>query len=98
MDTALPEGAVFEMFTVDQENVLLDTIKPSEDGRGIIIRLHEEFGKRTCAKIDLSAMNIRFASACDLMERELAGEEAKLENGVLTVNIKPYEILTYRLY
>ncbi|MCR5311851.1 MAG: hypothetical protein K6E32_10630, partial [Lachnospiraceae bacterium] len=48
-------------------------------------------------KIDVSGLDIKKADLCDLMERELGSEILKFSEGIITVTIKPYEILTFRL-
>lgn len=82
-------------FTCAQDNVVLDTIKRAEDGRGIIIRLYESCGSKTTAAVT-SALPFQYAAECNLMEQE-ERELPVLENGI-SFTIKPYEIKTFKLY
>ncbi len=90
------EGALPECFTlVDSTNgFLVDTIKQSEDGEGIIIRGYESRGAKTSAKLTLG-FDAKRAVLCDLMENELSelpidGREIKLKAG-------SFEILTIKV-
>ncbi len=61
------------MFTVDVDNVVIEAIKRSQDGEGIIVRLYEAFGNRVRARIH-STLPIADVVECDLLERPLAPE------------------------
>ena len=81
----LPEGS-FARTTA--ENVVIDTIKPAEDGVGFVLRLYEAVGKETA-----TALKLRLPadlSVCDLMENPLG--EADGEHLLFT----PFEIKTIR--
>jgi alpha-mannosidase len=84
----------YSAFTLDQENVVLETVKKAEDSDNIIIRLYECYNQRT--KVRLSCGG-KFSEAwdCDLMENNLqplTGMENQLE-----FEIMPYEIKTFKL-
>lgn len=61
------------MFTVNLDNVVIEAIKRSQDGQGIVVRLYEAFGNRKYATIH-SALPIADVVECDLLERPLAPE------------------------
>jgi alpha-mannosidase len=61
------------MFTVDVDNVVVEAIKRSQDGHGIVVRLYEAFGNRVRARVD-SALPVADVVECDLLERPLAPE------------------------
>lgn len=63
------------MFTVDADNVVIEAIKRSQDGEGIIVRLYEVFGNRARAHIH-STLPIARVVECDLLERPLAAESS----------------------
>ncbi len=93
----LEAGSSRSFVSVSEPGVYLDALKEAEDKRGIILRVHEAFGSRRTVRIDVSGLDIKKADLCDLMERELGSEILKFSEGVITVTIKPYEILTFRL-
>ena len=87
----LPE--TFEMFSCNQENVILETVKKAEEGDGLILRLYEAFGKRTQAQIRTAVGGKVYL--CDLMEREL--EQLPLEEGCIPVCLSGFEIVTLKI-
>ncbi len=78
--------------SLDKENVILETIKNSENGDGLILRLYEGFGVETEA--NLCVENVSKAYLCDMMETE--EKELPVENGAIQLTLKPYEILTVK--
>lgn len=92
----LPERNSF--FEVSREGVIIDTVKPAEDGKGIIVRLYEALGAR--GKVNLQTiLPFKKATLCDLLENELKHQEIAmpLQHGTLTLDVKPFEIVTLRL-
>ena len=77
---------------LDKENVILETIKKSEKGDGLILRLYESFGVET--QINLHVEKVSRAYLCDMMEKE--EKELSVENGTMRLTLKPYEILTVK--
>ena len=91
-------GDVFSFLSVDQKNVVLETVKAAEDGNGIIVRLYEVANKRT--KVTLQA-NAQIAT---MKETNLIEEDAefgktglKVEGDKASFTILPYEIKTFRI-
>lgn len=78
-----------------EDNVILDTIKQSEDKKAVILRLYECHNKRTKARIAYSR-RFRKAVLCDLQEQEL--ETLKAEENIIRADIKPCEIITIKVY
>lgn len=95
--TSLPAGSEDSMFSVDVPGVFADAFKLAENKNGMILRIHEAFGRRTKVSIDLKRLNVRSVIPCDLLEREIASEDVSFSGGIMTTCIKPYEILTFRL-
>jgi len=79
---------------VDQENVMIETIKGALHGEGTILRMYECFGKRTNVTLTVPA---KFEKAVFTSLMEDDENEAIFENGKLTLTMKPYEIVTIRL-
>jgi alpha-mannosidase len=80
---------------VDQENVVLEVIKKAEDNDDMIIRVYEAHGRRSRASLQLFEGTGVTAYACDLLENIEA--ECRVENARIAFDIKPYEILTFRI-
>lgn len=81
--------------SVNKENVILETIKQAEDGKGIIVRLYEIHNKRTVANVTLDG-EIESVIETNLLEEAMDTKLSKSEHG-FTFTINPYEIKTYRV-
>ena len=75
-------------------NVVLETLKPAEDGRGVILRLYEGHCQRGPVVLDLDA-TISAVERCGLLEEEC--EPLPLAGGRVELTLRPYEIVTLRL-
>lgn len=76
-------------FTIDNRNLEIDAVKKTEDGKYLLLRLHEFAGARQQAEISPSFAYTEWAES-DLMERPV--EEFRKDAVRLTV--RPYEIRT----
>ncbi|MCI9337338.1 MAG: alpha-mannosidase [Lachnospiraceae bacterium] len=90
-------GAVkrFSAVTVDKANVILDTMKPAEDGSGdIVLRLYE--AKKAAVKAEV---NLQFGAEkvylCDMLEN--ITEELTVTDGKVTLPFRAFEIKTIRV-
>ena len=77
--------------TTDKRNVIVETIKPAEDGNGIVLRIYEAEGKETKASIKVSKQ-FKKASETNMLEDEIG--DIDLNAVVFT----PFEIKTVRLF
>ncbi len=89
---ALPPA--YSLAQVDAPNVLIETVKPAEDGQGVILRLYESHGRRSRATLS-TAYPCFTLQPCDLLENP-AGDETQAGRQ-FEFTIRPYEIQTYRL-
>lgn len=89
---ALPGAASFIRFQAN--HVVLDTVKPSEDGGGIILRLYESAGGRERVTIGWP-QPVRKAFVSNALEDEL--EELALTDGAIELAFRPFEIKTVKL-
>ncbi len=87
-------GQSFSLAAVDKANVVIETVKASEDGKGIVLRLYESENAKTKTKL---TVNRPFSKAyiCNLLEEEEQPAQA-LGNEVL-VALKPYEVVTVKV-
>ena len=92
----ISEGVLetFSAASVDKENVILDTIKPAEDGSGdLILRLYES--KKAAVTATVRCMPCKAAYLCDMLEN--AREEIPVTEGQVTVPFGAFEVKTIRL-
>ncbi|MGN1140405.1 MAG: alpha-mannosidase [Oliverpabstia sp.] len=90
----------FSAFWVEQENVILDTVKLAEDGSGdMIIRLYESKKAQTDTVLHMNmeclGTEVSGAYLCDMLEQEK--EILEVEHNTLALSLHPFEILTIRL-
>ena len=84
----------FSAAGIDQANVILDTMKPAEDGSGdVILRLYESKKAAVTAKVRC-ALGSR-AYLCDMLEN--VREEIPVENGEMTLACGAFEVKTVRM-
>jgi alpha-mannosidase len=82
-------------FSVDAPNVVIETIKQAEEGKGAIVRLYEAWGRRGRARL-LTSLPFKHAERVNLMEERISG--ATLAGGVVELHFNPHEIVTVRLF
>ncbi|RFA12441.1 hypothetical protein B7R22_15030 [Subtercola boreus] len=84
-------GAAFDsVASVDHPGIVIETIKPAEEGRGVIVRLYESLGEPTTAALRTTLEHLR-ASETDLIERTIGDADlGRLE-------FTPFEIKTILL-
>ena len=92
-------GAVrtFSALTIDKENVILDTMKPAEDGSGdIILRLYESKKAAVLATVTVSdLLQGEKVYLCDMLEN--CKEEISVENGEISLNFRAFGVKTVRI-
>lgn len=92
----LSEGSVPKISAVqiEQENIILDTMKLAQDRSGdVILRLYESKKAAVTAKIRCSLG--QKAYLCDMMENEL--EEIPVRDGEMEISFRAFEIRTIRI-
>ncbi len=84
------------LFTLDANNVLIETVKPAEDGSGdVVVRLYE--AARTATRCVLkTALPVRKALETDMMEKTVRVID-RPDNGDIELDFRPFEIKTIRL-
>lgn len=75
--------------TVDNRNVEIDAVKKSEDGKYLVVRLHEFAGARQQVEVTTSFGYTAWAES-DLMERPIS----EFQSGAVQLTVRPYEIRT----
>ncbi len=88
-----PEGS---FFAVDGPNVIIQAVKRAEDGAGIVLRLREIGGRAGRVLVTSPFLDLGLkASRATLTEDE--GDPIEIKDGGLSLDIKPFEIITIRL-
>lgn len=85
---------IFSWMEVDDDNIIIETVKKAEYSDDIIVRLYECNGESR--KVSLSFNEeVKKAEKCNLLENTL--NELFIENQRLSFHVKPYEIVTLKL-
>ncbi len=90
------DGGTQSLFTVDAPNVILETVKPAEDGSAdVVLRLYE--AKRAAVRCSLTT-TLPIVSACtvDMLET-VVHEELPVADGTISLDLGPFEVKTVRL-
>ncbi|MFN7036086.1 MAG: alpha-mannosidase, partial [Bellilinea sp.] len=84
------------LFTLNNDNIVIETVKPAEDGsRDVIMRLYE--GMRTASRCTLkTALPVRAVSQTNLLEED--AQPLEISNGEIQLDFRPFEIKTIRLH
>jgi alpha-mannosidase len=81
-------------FNMDTPSVVIDTVKKAEDSDAVILRLYEAHGARGLARLS-SSLPVKSAWRCNLLEEE--DEPLAWEDGGVTLNLTPFQIVTVKL-
>ncbi|MEM6388720.1 MAG: glycoside hydrolase family 38 C-terminal domain-containing protein [Pseudomonadota bacterium] len=87
-------GAMGPVVRSDAPRVVIETVKPAENGDGIIVRLFEAHNTRGPAELTLDP-RVRSAENCGLLE--LDTEPLEITGGQLRLELGNFEIVTLRL-
>ncbi|HET6172740.1 MAG TPA: glycoside hydrolase family 38 C-terminal domain-containing protein [Gaiellales bacterium] len=90
--TSAPPPASFA--SVDDPNLVLDTIKRAEDSDALVLRLYEAHGARGRARVRVAAP---FSSARRANVLEDDGERLEVEGDSVLLAYRPHEIVTLKL-
>lgn len=86
----------FSFLGIDRKNVLLEAMKPAEDGsRDLILRLYEAAGAAVEAKLRFGCKILQ-AKVCNMLEQE-TGEAAVCGEEELALTFRAFEIKTIRV-
>lgn len=93
--TAPGEGGSGSLFSVGAPNVIIDTVKPAEDGSGdVVVRLYESM--RTATRCTLST-SLPFGAAAQTNMLEEQECDLDINNGQIVLDFHPFEVKTVRL-
>ena len=99
----IPAGAISGAKATDTRSLIelegrgavIETVKPAENGDGTVVRLYECFGGRRTVSLK---PGFEFSSAhiVNILEEEL--ESLAVENGAVSLTLRPYQILSIRFH
>lgn len=84
----------FSYVSCDAENVIIETIKRSEDKMGDIVRLYDAWDMKSTPTLAF-AKNIKNAYLCNMLEE--TEEELQHDKNTVTVNVSNFEIVTIKV-
>lgn len=85
--------AAQSLLALSHPNVMVDAVKRAEDGKDIVVRMHEFTGMRTNLTLTGEFAKSRWQE-CDLLEQALGEWQAGPSHHFV---IRPYEIKTFRI-
>ena len=77
----------------DSTNIIVETVKPAEDGRGFIVRLYESNRQRGRARLEFSP-GLESAEIVNLLEEKLA--DSVIDGSTIEIDYKPFQIISIR--
>ncbi|HET7643097.1 MAG TPA: glycosyl hydrolase-related protein [Nitrososphaeraceae archaeon] len=81
---------------ISKSNIVMSTMKLSDDKKGITLRIYETEGKKTFTKIKF-ASKIKNVKLIDFMENEI-GEIKAIEKNEITILANPFQIITLKVF
>ena len=78
----------------DTPSAVIDTVKPAEDGNGIIIRMYDSANRKSRPVLDFGFPAAK-AYLCDMLENNL--NELELDGEKLSVSLSNFEVKTIRV-
>lgn len=90
------KGADCSLLRVSEKNVIVETVKFAEDGSGsLIVRLYECQNAHTNCKLEFG-FDVKEVYYTDMLEN--LKERAVLQANVVTLEMKPFQIVTLKVY
>ena len=73
---------------------VVQTLKPAQDRRGLILRVYEPHGGRGKVRVELG-FDVRQVRQCNHVEED--GPAVKVDRGAFEFEISPFQIRTFRV-
>jgi len=88
-------GGTRSLFSLDAPNVVIETVKPAEDGsRDVVVRVYEAMRTRTTCTL-ATALSVKTAEETNMLEAD--GKRIGCRGGRIALAFRPFEIKTLRL-
>ena len=89
-----PISNLYSLFSTSSPNVIIETVKRSEDGDGMIVRLYESQRKRGPVQLR-TGFDLAAAWETNLLEENES--HLSVQDNSIQLNLRPYQIMTIRL-
>ncbi|HZU13594.1 MAG TPA: alpha-mannosidase [Chloroflexota bacterium] len=89
-----PMPAQASFVRTDRPGLVIETVKPAENGDGIVVRVYDAYNTRGTGVLEF-AHAIVSAEETNLLEEPIG--PAEFEGTTLTIPVRPYGIATYRV-
>ena len=94
---SVEDPTLVSYFRCSDDSVIIETVKRSENGEGIVLRLYESFGGRTSVAITVhESFQINNASITDLLEQP-SHTVSRDGRGRFLLSFTPFQIVTLLL-
>ncbi len=89
-------GGAESLFAIDKSNIILETVKPTEDSSDheIVLRFYESMGTRTKTRIK-TRFPVESVFLTDMLENELGSKD--FSGGFIDLELGSFEIITLKL-
>jgi alpha-mannosidase len=88
-------GGQGQLFSLDAPNIIVEAVKPAEDGsQDVIVRLYESMRTATCCSLSTS---LPFKAACETNMLEEKAADCVVTDGKVRLEFRPFEVKTVRL-
>lgn len=85
------------LFFIDKPNVIIDAVKKAEDSDCVIVRMYEAFGGRVRASVGSHLIqSAKKVTICNVLENDVDGEGLVFDEGVVEVELNPFQVLTLK--
>jgi alpha-mannosidase len=81
-------------FSINDPNLVIETIKKAEDSQAIIVRLYECHGSRGSANLK-TGLSFKSANLCNLLEDD--AQELKINGDEIDIDYSPFQIISVKL-
>lgn len=88
-------GSEKSFITVDRDNIVIDAVKPAQDGRGIIIRMYEAVRSRGNVGVKFNFGKVNRVIETNLMEVD--ENEIETTDNSFEFFITPHQVRTFRI-
>ncbi|HEX5403459.1 MAG TPA: glycoside hydrolase family 38 C-terminal domain-containing protein [Pseudonocardiaceae bacterium] len=97
--TRVGGGGVVPLVAVDNEAVVVESVKLADDRSGdVVVRLYESLGNRAAARLTTAGFPLAGATSTDLLERRWAETtDYDVSGNAIDLSFRPFEIKTIRL-
>lgn len=84
----------FGMVKSSCDNIFTDVVKKAEDSDDVVVRLYDAYNMTSKPTLSFG-FDVKKATLCDLLENPIC--ELPVKDGCVTVDVKPFEIVTIKL-